>query len=336
MEDRPVHRVAFRAMALALGIAVPISMSGCGRKAPGGTMTAPAASAQSTQLVALVGANLDVVDGSTGAIVRSYDLAADGFALGGSGVTVHRTTAYVASIAGDGCGTIIDAVDLATGQAHEAVVNADSPAVSPDGRSLAYVLVTPSPIASYGCERRTVDIEDLSTGTVRSWTLSGPADHGHSPAIVERLSWSPDGTHLAIGSYLVDGSGISILDLAKPLSAANPRPVVTSSGQYSSPQWLPDGNLDVVRPFCGIDAMSCPAPMPGMVISGLATLNPRSGKVTTTAASTMQLTFAAVDPSGTEEVVLGDGALYRVDGPTLSPLIKGQVFGAAWLPAPTS
>ena len=66
-------------------------------------------------------------------------------------------------------------------------------------------------------------------------------------------------------------SVIRFLDVRHPLSQ-NPVPLV-ADGQYTSPQYLPHGNLVAVAPFCSIAGVICPAPQPGSDISSIDTLD---------------------------------------------------------------
>ncbi len=290
------------------------------------TVTGPPATSfrASATLAAMIGGHLELLNPTTGQVERSIEVGDSG--TGGLAINSTGETAYITLAVGAGCDTDIISVDLATGTERVVADNAASPAVSPDGRDLAYVAVQAA--VAY-CPPGNVEVTNLTDGATRSWNLTPQAPAGQVTGQVDGLSWSPDGTQLAVGTLLVANSGIRFLDVTEDLSPTNPT-VLIADGHYTSPQYLPDGNLVVVSPFCGIDAASCPSPLPGSNISSIDTLNPRTGRVLSVIPSNFQLGNVIVDPSGRQLAALAGGNLYRIDGQQLV-LVKQGVLAAAWV-----
>jgi len=119
-----------------------------------------------------------------------------------------------------------------------------SPAVSPDGRYLAYVgrrnLFTPDLI-----------LADATTGRVIR-TLSSPQRDQHMDAIsfiASSGSWSPDGTKFAFAVFRDGDSRIEILDVRS--TKVDRHVDVDVVGAVSDPRWSPDGRRIVFSGMSG-------------------------------------------------------------------------------------
>ncbi len=111
------------------------------------------------------------------------------------------------------------------------------PEVSPDGSELV-VSVPSGSLEARGSFR----IVDLATGESRD-----VLDHGGEETEVNGISWSPDGTHLAVERlrYGRDGVEEVTIDLVS-LADGTSTPVPLPQGGAVLPDFLPDGRLAVV------------------------------------------------------------------------------------------
>jgi hypothetical protein len=136
---------------------------------------------------------------------------------------------------------VIESIPL-TGGTPTYVAAGMDPSVSPDGTELAY-----SSVASNTSD---IVVRDLATGAQRT------LDPSSGTAILNALSWSPDGTELALSGTFIAAApktlspgtipdliseGVELLTLNQPISATNPHflgtPVDLSSLQAGSPAW---------------------------------------------------------------------------------------------------
>ena len=98
-----------------------------------------------------------------------------------------------------------------------------------------YIRVRGFDASSTGAYTLTIQMEEDSAdsgggwvvGTIRRLTTGG----GMSP------SWSPDGRHIAFGSWRDGNEGIHVMDS----DGSNPRRLINHSGRDESPSWSPDG-----------------------------------------------------------------------------------------------
>ncbi|HEV2376735.1 MAG TPA: hypothetical protein VGS19_31740 [Streptosporangiaceae bacterium] len=181
-------------------------------------------------------------------------------------VTPNGSTVYYA--ARKGCNSEVYSVPTAGGPSTLITTGAE-PAVSPDGTKLAVIrepggAVTlydtcVGAIPSHGATSSLV-IRDLGTGA-ETRHPSSPDDFG-LPDPVLHLSWSPDGTRLAMslgGSQDNEGWNLLIFDPARahyyqPQSAspgpADTRVPVSGNSYYREAVYLPNGDLLVNRQCC--------------------------------------------------------------------------------------
>ena len=106
------------------------------------------------------------------------------------------------------------------------------PAVSPDGRTLAYVAMARP---GFEADRQVIQLRDLASGQVRALTQSWDRS-------VDGLAWSPDGKALIVTAddtlehpiFRVDVATGKIVRLTKDGHAGNVRPLVDGSILYTS------------------------------------------------------------------------------------------------------
>ncbi len=123
-----------------------------------------------------------------------------------------------------GYGETVLSVPLVGGPAR-AVAPGRTPAVSPDGKLLAYVAETFS--ALHGEMLTGIVVRDLASGAQRTWAL--PA----ADADIAAMTWSPDGRHLAVTTDAGPGPVTVVLDTTAPgrtLGAARRMPLPPGVG----------------------------------------------------------------------------------------------------------
>lgn len=201
-------------------------------------------------------------------------------------VTPDGTAAFVTAAPVDrGWDSLLYRVSLADGSAQQ-VADGWDPAVSPDGRTLAFV--GPQP----GDESETlfaVHLLDLATGAVRY--LTGEQYCG-CELLPGEPTWSPDGRQLAVGlgypdsEYSVD---LAVVDVTGAGAAGPPQlldaPAAGPDGRAryrASPAYLPDGRLAtlLMTDEPAVDGLGEDVPVP----VGVELLDPDSGAVTGTVA----------------------------------------------------
>jgi hypothetical protein len=117
-------------------------------------------------------------------------------------------------------------VDL-TGGSPRWMANAISPALSPDGRRLAYVATRAADGMVY---REALVVRNLRTGRIRSIPLPPRVPMGTPPELV--INWSPDGRRVAV----FDGSRVRLVAVATARDVQS-QPSVRGDG--GAPSWTP-------------------------------------------------------------------------------------------------
>lgn len=219
------------------------------------TTSEPGGAPRPAHAVAVSEANAVVVlDTADGRVVRTLFEAPpqpEGTVAGVSLSADGRTVWF--SFRGPSCDSpgAVHRVPIGGGPA-EKVADGMSPAVSPDGRLLAYA----APAAARGgpgdCAQALV-VRDLVSGVERSWV---PEDNGWDELVtIAEISWAPDSRRLAYeGSY--EGSGVSVLDTLRPgtlTAAKEPVRVRGHEGSLFAPSWLAAGDRLVVGTWCCYD-----------------------------------------------------------------------------------
>lgn len=162
------------------------------------------------------------------------------------------------------CQQEVESIPVGGGQAKKIDVG-DVPALSPDGRELAYAREwppNPGPACPTPTSPSVLVVRNLSAGTVRTYQLPDVLGAGH-PLGINHLSWDPSGRKLAVSTAEIqDGEGMSVQifdrDNGQPAvpDPAKPPTIPVVGGQdpdgsyYNQATFLPDGHLFTVRQCC--------------------------------------------------------------------------------------
>jgi hypothetical protein len=282
----------------------------------------------------LVGATtsgaLEVIDSSTGAPVRTLTTGVSGDELS---VSPDRSTVYFESPVG--CMHEIERVQSAGGSP-ELVATGSVPALSPDGSKLAYVR---QPLANTGaCQGETgqasaysLVIRDVASGSETTYPIAPGLTSG-SPDPIDHLSWSSNGTQLAVSIKAPQddqGWAISVIHpstdeyyfngTAVPVTGSD-----ASGAFYREGVFERNGDLFVNRLCCAGS---------GITSSLLVSINPGMGTIDHQVAigvTTNDHTSLEADSSGHWLLYLSAGELFvSLDGKRPSVLVTGLI-AAAW------
>jgi hypothetical protein len=199
---------------------------------------------------------------ATATLTGPQDAVGDEIAVSPDGSTVY----FAVHLKGS-CADAIESVPLTGGGKPAVVADGVLPAISPDGRSLAFVREQVgggvSPVR-FGCGTDSgVQVVVQNLVTHRQTTY--PAPPGAAAAPISHLSWAPGGQALLVSSGPVqDNQGwqLNRLDIATAryylpdgMSAASARSVPATTSQspgsyFEEGVYLPDGDLFVDRECC--------------------------------------------------------------------------------------
>jgi WD40 repeat protein len=148
-------------------------------------------------------------------------------------------TVYYAVVVGD-----TNEIRHLDGGGETVVASGWGPAVSPDGRRLAFAYFPPD---AGMCAGSGLAVLELATGTVRRFPGADPVPDGHGcpdhDGPVGDISWAPDSRRLV---FETGGSGPRILDTATAGALADA--VLLDGGRdYVHPAWLADGRIAVAE-----------------------------------------------------------------------------------------
>src|SRR5689334_5087528 len=242
------------------------SAQGSGSPSPAGSSGSASASAPSPKkakppgIVAVTKAGALVLLGSRhGQVIRT--LVPGGVRADEISVSPDHSTVYFS--VRHGCLGQIESAPVAGGSP-TVIADGTVPAISPDGTRLAYAT---APLQTGACvgnaneltKGYTLVIRTLSTGTQAVYPQLPPGQDTGLPAPISHLSWSPDGSNLAVSILSIqDNEGWNLI-LLNPATARDyltgagdqPVPAGTPQGSYwREGVYMPNGNLFVSRACC--------------------------------------------------------------------------------------
>ena len=291
------------------------------------------------QIAAIEGGSVVVLDSADGHTVRTLathpEATSGGFPyLEGVSLAPDRSQVFYA-LAGDcGPGTIYKvAADAKTPPARFA--DGVSPAVSPDGRKLAYAVAGPESDSGPGsgatrhCQNAIV-VRDLKSGAERTWRYPDTPEYGttlYHDAVISEIAWAPDSTRLAY-TLSYEGDSVSILDTEADRDLSQTEEVVVPSGggNSSHPAWQAfSGLLGLfnTRFECCFDDNYTGPPRALLI-------NPERRLDAPLLPPGRRVTALDFDASGTHLLFVDGGRLYRRSGTQVPvPLVSG-VTAADW------
>ncbi|MGH9009115.1 MAG: hypothetical protein ACRDYF_04620 [Acidimicrobiia bacterium] len=210
----------------------------------------PAANApRPAEIAAIVGGSVVMLDGRDGHTLRTLanhpEATTGGFPyLQGVTLTPDRSQVFYSLVGDCGAATIYQ-VPADAHSAAVAILTGVSPAVSPDGRKLAYAVATPSQ-AERHCQNAVV-VRDLQSGAERTWRYPDTPDYAtplYQDAVISEIDWAPDSTRLAY-TLSYEGDSISVLDTETAADLGETVEVVIpdGGGNSSHPAWQPASGL---------------------------------------------------------------------------------------------
>ncbi|MEW6475145.1 MAG: hypothetical protein AB1679_23060 [Actinomycetota bacterium] len=197
-----------------------------------------------SEIAAISGGSVVMLDGRDGHTLRTLathtEATTGGYPyLQGVSLSPDRREVFY-SLSGDCDSATIYRVPADGHSAAVVAFNGVSPAVSPDGRKLAYAVATPGGSPERHCQNAVV-VRDLKTGAERTWRYPDTPDYATSlyqDAIISEIDWAPDSTRLAY-TLSYEGDSISVLDTEADADLGQTDEVVIpgGGGNSSHPAW---------------------------------------------------------------------------------------------------
>lgn len=288
----------------------------------------PAATSYPSRIVAVTyDGKLQVLDSRTGRVIRTLARDADatkghaGVSVSPDGKRVYFTRKISATCDENLNGkpdplTEIASVPITGGRVRTEASNVRWPAVSPDGRYLAF-----SGIPNCSDAGRSIVLKSLSTGLMRAFD-SVNIPYG-TPGTVSGLAWAPDSRHLVF-RWEVLGSYPWVLDTATAKSVDDAHRVLIGDGSGV------DGYLGDTTLLLGMSAQASPSLRQDVIA-----IDPESGARVRTLFEIPDPccgATAASDPTGSHVLVAG-AKLYRwTVGDARPTRVGGRVAVATWVP----
>lgn len=293
-----------RSLALALGVVVAAAITLAVHPWGGSRNTGLGDGTGTTGVLVAVASNgaIELLSPDSGAVLNTLvgpsPVDSSGRHLGQPvAVTADTQFAYVAY---DRPSLVIESIPLSGGTPTYVAAGMD-PSVSPDGTELAY--------SSLGSTTSGVVVRDLATGSQQT------VDSSDGAAILNALSWSPDGAELALSGTFISAppktlspgtfpdlisEGVELLTLDQPVSATNPHfvgtPVDFSDLQPGTPTWSDAqflGSAGAVVVLQGDSGSGCQAGP-----SSLVSVDPATGHTTTVASFPYPVSDPLFDQTG--------------------------------------
>ena len=201
------------------------------------------------EIAAIVGGSVVMLDGHDGDTLRTLanhpEATTGGFPyLQGVTLTPDRSQVYY-SLVGDCGAATIYRVPADGSLSSVAILSGVSPAVSPDGRKLAYADAAPSQ-AERHCQNAVV-VRDLQTGAERTWRYPDTPEFATPlflDAVISEIDWAPDSLRLAY-TLSYEGDSVSVLNTETDADLGQTVEVVVPDGGGNSnhPAWQPTSGL---------------------------------------------------------------------------------------------
>jgi WD40 repeat protein len=210
----------------------------------------PAANAaRPAEIAAIVGGSVVLLDGRDGHTLRTLathpEATTGGFPyLQAVSLSPDRSQVFYSLVGDCGPATIYQ-VPADSHSAPVGILTGVSPAVSPDGRKLAYA-VAAAGAAERHCQNAVV-VRDLQTGAERTWRYPDTPDYATSlyqDAVISEIDWAPDSTRLAY-TLSYEGDSVSVLDTETDADLGHTDEVVIPDGGGNSnhPAWQAGSGL---------------------------------------------------------------------------------------------
>ena len=197
-----------------------------------------------SEVAAISGGSVVMLDGRDGHTLRRLathtEATTGGFPyLQGVSLSPDRSEVFY-SLSGDCESATIYRVPADGHAAAVVAFSGVSPAVSPDGRKLAYAVATPGATTERHCQNAVV-VRDLKTGVERSWRYPDTPDYAsplYQSAVISEIDWAPDSTRLAY-TLSYEGDSVSVLDTEADADLGQTVEVVIpgGGGNSSHPAW---------------------------------------------------------------------------------------------------
>ena len=201
------------------------------------------------EIAAIVGGSVVMLDGHDGDTLRNLanhpEATTGGYPyLQSVTLTPDRREAYY-SLVGDCGAATIYRVPTDGSMSSVAILTGVSPAVSPDGRKLAYAVAAPSQEERH-CQNAVV-VRDLQTGAERTWRYPDTPDYAtplFQDAVISEIDWAPDSIRLAY-TLSYEGDSVSVLNTETGADLGETVEVVVPDGGGNSnhPAWQPTSGL---------------------------------------------------------------------------------------------
>lgn len=201
------------------------------------------------EIAAIAGGSVVMLDGHDGETLRILanhpEATTGGYPyLQGVALSPDRSQVYYSLVGDCGAATIFR-VPADGSLSSVAVLTGISPAVSPDGRKLAYAVAAPSQDERH-CQNAVV-VRDLQTGVERTWRYPDTPDFATPlflDAVISEIDWAPDSSRLAY-TLSYEGDTVSVLNTETDADLGQTLEVVVPDGGGNSnhPAWQPTSGL---------------------------------------------------------------------------------------------